>query len=97
MSRQAPLPSAQPAQGGRMVLTRPHPGLCLPVASEVGLQEGSCPRPWSLSNATVGWMGCQDQALGSPRPRCPAGGSDSVGQNDRSTPQAQLLPKGTQR
>lgn len=37
MSRRAPLPPAQPDQGGRVVLTRPCPGLCLPVASEVGL------------------------------------------------------------
>lgn len=69
-------------------------GLCLPVMSEVGLQEESCPWPWPLSNATVGGTGCKDQALGSPGPPCPACGSDSVGQNDRSTSQAQLLPKG---
>ena len=74
MSLQAPLPSAQPGQGGGVVLTRPRPGLCLPVVSEVGLQEESCPRAWSLSNATVGEMGCQDQALGSPGPPCPARG-----------------------
>lgn len=68
ISRRAPLPPAQQGQGGRVVLTHPCPGLCLPVASEVGLQEGSCPWPWSLGNASVGRVGCQDQALGIPGP-----------------------------